>query len=135
MAFVTFVYGFLAIITLVTVLNIMNSISMSVSAKIKQYGAMRAVGMDKRQITKMIASEAFTYAVVGCIVGCSIGLLISKFLYDILITPHFPYAVWSIPVVSLIVILIFVVGASIIAVHNPTRRIKNTSVTETINEL
>ena len=59
---------------------------MSVSAKIKQYGAMRAVGMDKRQITKMIASEAFTYAVVGCIVGCSIGLLISKFLYDILIT-------------------------------------------------
>ena len=114
MAFVTFVYGFLAIITLVTVLNIMNSISMSVSAKIKQYGAMRAVGMDKRQITKMIASEAFTYAVVGCIVGCSIGLLISKFLYDILITPHFPYAVWSIPVVSLIVILIFVVGASFI---------------------
>ena len=27
---------------------------MSVFAKIKQYGAMRAVGMDKRQITKMI---------------------------------------------------------------------------------
>lgn len=135
MAFVTFVYGFLAIITLVTVLNIMNSISMSVSARIKQYGAMRAVGMDKHQITKMIASEAFTYAVAGCVVGCGIGLLISKFLYDILITPHFPYAVWSIPVVSLIVILIFVIGASILAVHNPTRRIKNISVTETINEL
>ena len=64
MAFVTFVYGFLAIITLVTVLNIMNSISMSVSAKIKQYGAMRAVGMDKRQITKMIASEAFTLSLI-----------------------------------------------------------------------
>ncbi|NMA67284.1 MAG: ABC transporter permease, partial [Clostridiaceae bacterium] len=135
MAFVTFVYGFIAIITLVTVLNIMNSISMSVSARIKQYGAMRAVGMDERQITKMIASEAFTYAIAGCVIGCGIGLVISKFLYDILITPHFPYAVWSVPVVSLIVILIFVVGSAILAVHNPTKRIRNISVTETINEL
>lgn len=47
-AFVLCVYGFLAIIALVTVLNIVNSISMSVSAKIKQYGAMRVVGMDER---------------------------------------------------------------------------------------
>ena len=44
-AFVACVYAFLGIITLVTVLNIVNSISMSVSARIKQYGAMRAVGM------------------------------------------------------------------------------------------
>lgn len=135
MAFVTFVYGFLAIITLVTVLNIMNSISMSVSARIKQYGSMRAVGMDERQITKMIASEAFTYAIVGCGIGCAIGLVISKLLYDILITPHFPYAVWSIPNVPLVVILIFVIGAVILAVYAPTKRIKRISVTETINEL
>ncbi len=46
MAFTFCVYGFLTIITLVSVLNIMNSISMSVSAKIKQYGAMRAVGYE-----------------------------------------------------------------------------------------
>ncbi|MEG1012218.1 MAG: ABC transporter permease, partial [Ruthenibacterium sp.] len=61
-AFLLFVYGFLAIITLVTVLNIMNSISMSAAAKTKQYGAMRAVGMDEHQLTKMIAAEAGTYA-------------------------------------------------------------------------
>lgn len=135
LAFVTFVYGFLAIITLVTVLNIMNSISMSVSARIKQYGAMRAVGMDERQITKMIVSEAFTYAITGCVIGCVIGLLISKLLYNILITSHFSYAVWSVPVVSLIVILLFVFGSAILAVYTPTKRIKNISVTETINEL
>lgn len=60
MAFVFCVYAFLAIIALVTVMNIVNSISMSVSARMKQYGAMRAVGMDERQMTKMIACEAFT---------------------------------------------------------------------------
>ena len=43
LAFGLFLYGFLAIIALITVLNIVNSISMSVSSRIKQYGAMRAV--------------------------------------------------------------------------------------------
>ena len=52
MAFVACVYAFLAIISLVTVLNIVNSISMSVSARVKQYGSMRAVGMDESQVTK-----------------------------------------------------------------------------------
>ena len=41
-----FVYGFLSIIAMIAVLNIVNSISMSVSARLKQYGVMRAVGMD-----------------------------------------------------------------------------------------
>lgn len=61
-AFVACVYAFLGIITLVTVLNIVNSIAMSVSARIKQYGALRAVGLDGHQISKMILAEAFTYA-------------------------------------------------------------------------
>ena len=134
-AFLFFVYGFLAIITLVTVLNIMNSISMSVSARIKQYGAMRAFGMDEHQLTKMIAAEAFTYAASGCIVGCITGLLLSKLLYDYLITSHFSYAVWSLPVIPMLIILLFVIGSAIAAVYAPAKRIRNISVTETINEL
>lgn len=134
-AFVFCVYGFLAIITLVAVLNIVNSISMSVSARMKQYGAMRAVGMDGRQITKMIAAEAVTYAFWGCAAGCMVGLPLSKLLYDFLITEHFPYAVWSLPVSSLTVILLFVLLAATAAVYAPAKRIRNSSVTETINEL
>lgn len=135
LAFVFFVYAFLAIITLVTVLNIMNSISMSVSAKIKQYGAMRAVGMDERQITKMITVEAFTYAVSGCAVGCIIGLLVSKQLYDYLIAARFSYATWNIPVVPLVIILLFVVVAAVAAVYAPAKRIRKMAVTDTINKL
>lgn len=135
MAFVFCVYGFLSIIALVTVLNIINSISMSVSARIKQYGAMRAVGMDERQITKMIAAEAFTYALSGCIVGCTAGLLLSKLLYDTLIAAHFSYAVWNVPVTLLLMILLFVFLAAFAAIYAPSKRIRNISVTETINEL
>ncbi|NFH64207.1 ABC transporter permease [Clostridium botulinum] len=135
MAFMLFVYGFLAIITLVTVLNIMNSISMSVSARIKQYGAMRAVGMDEHQITKMIASEALTYSISGCIVGVVVGLFISKLLYDNLITAHFSYATWSIPIMPIIIVLLVVAITAIAAVYAPSKRIRNMAVTDTINEL
>ena len=135
MAFVFCVYAFLAIIALVTVMNIVNSLSMSVSARMKQYGAMRAVGMDERQMTKMIACEAFTYAVLGCVVGCAIGLPLSKALYDFLIAGHFPSAVWQFPIISLGVILLFVSIAAIAAVYAPAKRIRNMSITATINEL
>lgn len=135
LAFVLCVYGFLSIITLVTLLNIINSISMSVSARIKQYGAMRAVGMDEHQIIKMIAAEAFTYAISGCVVGCAVGLPLSKILYDIFITQHFPYAIWSLPIPSLTMILLFVFLAVCIAVYTPAKRIHGMVITATINEL
>lgn len=134
-AFVFCVYAFLSIIALVTVLNIVNSISMSVSARMKQYGAMRAVGMDERQVTKMIAAEAATYAVLGCAVGCIIGLPLSKLLYDFLIAEHFPYAVWHFPLGSLFIILLFVFLAVAAAIHAPAKRIRNMAITATINEL
>ena len=115
LAFVTGVYSFLAIIALVTVLNIVNSISMSVSARIKQYGAMRAVGMDERQVTKMIAAEAFTYAFWGCAAGCAAGLPLARLLYDFLITSHFRYALGRIPADSLEIHLLFVILAVLTA--------------------
>ena len=135
LAFGLFLYGFLAIIALITVLNIVNSISMSVSSRIKQYGAMRAVGMDGGQLTRMIASEAVTYALTGCILGCMAGLPISKLLYDKLVTAHFPYFIWTLPIKSLLIILMFGFGAVLAAVHVPSKRIRNMAVTETINEL
>lgn len=134
-AFMLFVYGFLAIIGSVSILTIMNSISMSVSARIKQYGAMRAVGMDEHQITKMIAAEAFTYSISGCIVGVVVGLFISKLIYNTLIAAHFSYATWSIPIIPLIIVILIVTITAIIAVYAPSKRISNMKVTDTINEL
>lgn len=101
----------------------------------KQYGAMRAVGMDERQVTKMIAAEAATYAVLGCAVGCIIGLPLSKLLYDFLIAEHFPYAVWHFPLGSLFIILLFVFLAAAAAIYAPAKRIRNMVITATINEL
>ena len=135
LAFKLFIYGFLAVIIIVSVLNIMNSISMSVSARMKQYGSMRAIGVSNKQIVRMISSEAFTYSLCGCVLGCVIGLPISKFIYDFLISSHFAYAKWTLPVTSLVFIFLFVVGASVLAVYYPIKRICNTDIRDTINEL
>lgn len=135
-AFVTIVYGFLFIVAMITSLNIINSISLSVSARTKQYGAMRAVGMDGRQLKKMIAAEAYTYACFGCATGCGIGLPISKAIYDFLITSHFGATFyWTLPIKELLVIFTLVFVSVAVAVHLPTKRILNMAVTETINEL
>lgn len=134
-AFVLCVYGFLMIIAMVTALNIMNSISMSVSAKSKQYGAMRAVGMANRQVTKMIAAEAVTYAISGCVIGCIAGLASGRMIYKLLIDGRFPYAHWTVPVSQMSIVVVFVAAATFASVYAPAKRMREMAVTETINEL
>ena len=128
------IYSFLAIIAAITLFNIVNSVSMSVTARIRQYGAMRAVGMDGQQLTKMIAAEAFTYAVSGLVIGCVSGLLISRFLYSSLITRYFGTA-WSLPLPLLCIIVVYDLLAVLAAVYAPSKRIRNMTITKTINEL
>lgn len=134
-AIMVFGYGFVFIVALIALLNIMNSISMSVSARINQYGAMRAIGMSVGQITKMIASEAVTYAVSGCIVGCAVGLPLSKWMYDVLITSYFYYFTWSLPAMQIVIVVLFILLSALAAVYAPSKRIREMAVAETINEL
>ena len=127
-------YSFLAIIAMITLFNIINSISMSVTARIKQYGAMRAVGMDGGQLSRMITAESFTYAISGLIVGCVAGLLMSRYLHIMLLTRYFGTA-WSLPVPLLCIIVLFDFAAAFLAAYAPSKRIRNMAITETINEL
>lgn len=86
--FCLFVYGFLVVITLITIIHTANSISMSVSARTRQYGAMRAVGMEDQQIQKMITSESATYTVLGLFAGCALGVPLHYFLCGQMITHY-----------------------------------------------
>lgn len=128
------VYVFLAIIILMAALNIINSTSMSVAAKTKQYGAMRAVGMDGRQLTKMIVAEVFTYAIYGCVIGCVVGLVLNKMIFEAFITAYFG-EIWHVPVGKIIVILMIIFASAVAAVYAPAKRMRNMAITDTINDL
>ena len=127
-------YGFLAIIGGISLLNIVNSISMSVSARMKQYGILRAIGMDDAQLKRMVSAEAGTYAVSGLVVGIALGLVLNRKLYILLITHYFG-AAWQMPWGCLAVIVVVVLAAVVLAVYNPVRRILMQPITATISEL
>ena len=127
-------YGFLSIIGGISLLNIVNSISMSVSARMKQYGILRAIGMDDAQMRRMVSAEAGTYAVSGLVVGIALGLVLNRKLYILLITHYFG-AAWQVPWGCLAVIVVVVLAAVVLAVYNPVRRILMQPITATISEL
>ena len=133
-AFRLVIYAFLVIIVFMAALNIMNSTSMSVSARTRQYGAMRAVGMDGRQLTRMITAEVFTYAISGCVIGFALGLLLNKMIFESFITAYFG-EIWYIPAAEIISILLIIIASSIAAIYAPAKRIRNMPITATINEL
>lgn len=132
--FCLFVYGFLVVITLITIIHTANSIAMSVSARTRQYGAMRAVGMDERQIQKMITTESATYTLLGLITGCGLGLPLHYFLYSQMITNYWGTA-WCLPLTSVGGILILIVCTALLIPLAPGKRICNMAVSATINEL
>lgn len=127
-------YGFLSIIGGISLLNIVNSISMSVSARMKQYGILRAIGMDDAQLKRMISAEAGTYAVSGLVVGIALGLVLNRKLYILLITHYFG-AAWQVPWGCLAVIVVVVLAAVVLAVYTPVRRILMQPIAATISEL
>lgn len=135
MAFMFFVYGFIAIIGLVSLLNSINSISISVSSKIKQYGMMRAVGMDKLQIKRMIKVESVTYGFFGSFIGIIVGVLLNKIIFTKLIENHFSYAIWQFPILPVIISIGFILISVIISTYKPIKRINKMSITDNINEL
>ena len=130
--FAILVYGFLSIIVAITIFHIMNTISMGAATKMKEYGAMRAIGMSNRQLVKMIIAEAGTYAINGVIWGCIIGLPMHWIIYVSLITNIWRTA-WSVPFIPLILIIAIVLSASLLAVREPAKRLQRMSIVENIN--
>ena len=132
--FCLFVYGFLAIITLITMIHTVNSISLSVAARTRQYGAMRAVGMAASQLKAMIFAEAATYTVLGFAAGCGLGLPLYAFLYNQMITRYWGVG-WQLPFGTIGGIVALLVFTSLAAPFAPARRVCRLSVAGSINEL
>lgn len=127
-----FLYGFLALIALITIFNIINSIALSVAARTKQYGVFRAIGLSTRQLSKMVIAEASTYAVSGCVVGTLVGMICNKLLFNLLISSKWGEA-WTPPFAELGIILLIVILSVVLAVYGPIQKIHQMSIVDTIS--
>ncbi len=130
-SFCIFVYGFLTVIALICVCSIVNCIGMSVSARMRQYGMMRAVGMEDAQVVRMVAAEAAAYGALGIVLGVAAGLPLHRFLFEMMISSRWGTP-WSVPWTALGVILLTVICSILLSVAGPSRRIAQMSVVDTI---
>lgn len=124
-----FLYGFLGVITLIAFFNIMNCIAMSVSSRLKEYGAMRAVGMGMGQFLRMVFGEAAAYALFGSFFGLGIGIPLNRKLFLSLVTFRWGEP-WEFPAWEISVILGVMLLSLILAVLGPAKQIKGMDVLE-----
>ncbi len=132
-SFALFVYGFLAVVALIASFHIINSIAMGAAARMRQYGAMRAIGISVRQLQKMIAAETFAYLFGGLAEGLILGLPIHYYLYRWAITGRWG-DVWRFPLPECLVIAAVMTVSALAAMTGPVRKIRGMSVVETINK-
>ena len=68
------VYGLLALAIVVAVLGVVNTLALSVVERTREIGLMRAIGLSRRQLRRMIRLESVVIAVFGALLGLGLGL-------------------------------------------------------------
>ncbi|MDO9379788.1 MAG: FtsX-like permease family protein [Nocardioidaceae bacterium] len=74
------IYALLGLAVVIAVLGIVNTLALSVIERTREVGLLRAVGLSRRQLRRMVRLEAVTIAVLGATLGVVMGLLFGTVL-------------------------------------------------------
>ncbi|MFG3492059.1 ABC transporter permease [Streptomyces sp. NPDC047972] len=66
-------YGLLGMALIIAVLGVVNTLAMSVFERQQEIGMLRAIGLDRRRVKRMVRLEAVVISVFGAIVGIGLG--------------------------------------------------------------
>ncbi|GGT35077.1 ABC transporter permease [Streptomyces purpureus] len=66
-------YGLLAMALLIAVLGVVNTLAMSVFERQQEIGMLRAIGLDRRRVKRMVRLEAVVISLFGAVVGIGLG--------------------------------------------------------------
>ncbi len=79
-----FLYGFITVITLISVTNIFNTITTSMELRKPEFAMLKSVGMTTKEFNRMIRLESIFVCTKSLIFGIPIGLAISYVIYLLL---------------------------------------------------
>lgn len=68
------VYALLALAIIVAVLGVVNTLALSVVERTREIGLMRAIGLSRRQLRRMIRLESVVIALFGALLGLGLGM-------------------------------------------------------------
>ena len=77
-----FSYGFIALISLVAMTNVFNTISTNVMLRTRDFAMLQSVGMTRREMRRMLGFECILYGTRALILGIPVSIFISYLIYD-----------------------------------------------------
>ncbi len=114
------VYALLALAIFIALLGIGNTLALSILERTRELGLLRAVGTTRPQLRSMIRWESVIIAVQGAAIGLVVGVFFGWALVKALSDQGVDHL--SIPVVSLVVVVIIAGLAGVAAAILPSRR-------------
>ncbi|MEV8389619.1 MULTISPECIES: FtsX-like permease family protein [unclassified Streptomyces] len=66
-------YGLLAMALIIAILGVVNTLAMSVFERQQEIGMLRAIGLDRRKVKRMIRLEAVVISLFGAVIGVGLG--------------------------------------------------------------
>jgi putative ABC transport system permease protein len=123
------VYGLLALSVIVSLFGIVNTLALSIHERTRELGLLRAVGTSRRQVRRMVRYESVITTLIGAVLGIVLGVIFAVLISRPLADEGFTL---SIPVGTLIVLLVLAVIAGIVAAIGPARRASRLDVLEAL---
>ena len=128
-----FVYGFIIMISLIGIVNVVNTISLNILLKKKEFGTLGTIGMSESQLSKMVILEGILHGIIASVIGgiISLGLVLIaiKIISFGLTVSNKIY--WQPFAIGFTVILVVVLIASLI----PLNKLKKMNLVETIRNV
>jgi putative ABC transport system permease protein len=110
-------YILLALSVIVSLFGIINTLVLTVFERTREIGTLRAVGMTRRQVRRMIRYESIITALIGAVLGIVLGIVLAA-----LLTARVDFINFDVPVGQIIAFAIAAIIVGILAAILPARR-------------
>lgn len=127
-----YVYTITLILFIIGLFNIMNNISYSLIARISEFSLIRAIGLDNKGFKRMILFEGLIYGLSSSIITI-IGSVVAQRIYFHMIRNNYSNPNFTINYKLYILMTLVNVLIGLFATYIPSRRIKDFSIMESIN--
>lgn len=127
-----FTYGFIALITLISIANIFNTISTSISLRKREFAMLKSVGMTPKGFNKMINYESIFYGIKSLLYGLPISIVIMYLIYRAMMN-SFSYG-FSLPWLSIlyVIVAVFIIVSS--AMLYSSSKVKKENIIDTLKQ-